>query len=109
MDTISIDDFAKMDLRVGTITAAESIPKSKLLKLSVSFGDEIGTKTVLAGIAKDFLPETLPGTPVLAVLNLPPREMKGFVSEAMLLATQTADGKLVLASCPGAPDGAKLG
>lgn len=51
-DTITIDDFAKMDLRVGTITNAESIPKSKLLKLSVSFGNEIGTKTVLAGIAK---------------------------------------------------------
>lgn len=109
MDTITIDDFGKIDLRVGTITSAEPIPKSKLLKLAVSFGPELGTKTVLAGIAKDFLPETLAGTQVLAVLNLPPREMKGIVSEGMLLATTTAEGKLVLASCPGAPDGAKLG
>lgn len=108
-DTITIDDFGKIDLRVGTITSAEAVPKSKLLKLSVSFGPELGTKTVLAGIAKDFLPETLVGTQVLAVLNLPPREMKGILSEGMLLATQTAEGKLVLASCPGAPDGAKLG
>lgn len=108
-DTITIDDFGKIDLRVGTVQTAESIPKSKMLKLSVSFGSEIGTKTVLAGIAKDFPPETLPGTQVVAVLNLPPREMKGLVSEGMLLATQNAEGKLVLASCPGAPDGAKLG
>jgi methionyl-tRNA synthetase len=115
MDTITIDDFAKIDLRVGTITSAESIPKSKLLKLSVSFGAEIGTKTILAGIASmvpfllDGKVENMEGTQVLAVLNLPPREMKGIVSEGMLLATQTAEGKLVLASCLGAPDGAKLG
>lgn len=109
MDTITIDDFGKIDLRVGTVTSAEAIPKSKMLKLSVSFGPEIGAKMVLAGIAKDFPPETLPGTQVVAVLNLPPREMKGLVSEAMLLATHNADGKLVLASCPGAADGAKLG
>ena len=109
MDTITIDDFGKIDLRVGTITSAESIPKSKLLKLTVSFGAEIGNKTVLAGIAKDFAPENLAGTQVLAVLNLPPREMKGIVSEGMLLATQTTEGKLVLASCPGASDGSKLG
>ena len=108
-DTITIDDFAKIDLRTGTITSAESVPKSKLLKLSVSFGAEVGTKTILAGIAKDFPPETLTGTQVLAVLNLPPREMKGILSEGMLLATTTTEGKLVLASCPGAPDGAKLG
>lgn len=108
MDTITIDDFGKIDLRSGTITSAESIPKSKLLKLTVSFGTE-GTKTILAGIAKDFAPENLAGTQVLAVLNLPPREMKGIVSEGMLLATQTTEGKLVLASCPGAPDGARLG
>lgn len=109
MDTITIDDFGKIDLRVGTVQTAESIPKSKMLKLSVSFGAELGTKTVLAGIATDFPPETLPGIQVVAVLNLPPREMKGLVSEAMLLATRNAEGKLVLASCPGAPDGAKLG
>lgn len=109
MDTITIDDFGKIDLRVGTITSAEAIPKSKMLKLSVSFGPELGTKTVLAGIAKDFPPETLPGTQVLAVVNLPPREMKGLTSEAMLLATHNLEGKLVLASCPGAPDGAPLG
>ena len=114
-DTITIDDFGKIDLRVGTITSAESIPKSKMLKLSVSFGPEIGTKTVLAGIASmvpfllDGKVENMAGTQVLAVLNLPPREMKGLVSEAMLLATRTADDRLVLASCPGAPDGAKLG
>lgn len=113
MDTITIDDFAKMDLRVGTIVKAESVPKSKLVKLEVSFGTE--TRTILAGIASmvpslpDGKVEGFQGRQVVAVLNLPPREMKGIVSNGMLLAAHDADGKLALASCPGAPDGAALG
>jgi len=113
MDTITIDDFAKIDLRVGTIVTAESIPKSKLVKLEVSFGTE--TRTILAGIASmvpfllDGKVENFAGRQVVAVLNLPPREMKGVVSNGMLLAAHGADGALTLAACPGAPDGAALG
>lgn len=113
MDMISIDDFAKMDLRIGTIVKAESVPKSKLVKLEVSFGTE--TRTILAGISSmvpsllDGKVENFAGRQVVAVLNLPPREMKGIVSNGMLLAAHGADGTLHLASCPGAPDGASLG
>ncbi len=108
MDTITIDDFAKVDLRIGTIIKAEAIPKSKkLVKLEVSFGTE--TRTILAGIGQTFSPDTLPGKQVVAVLNLPPREMMGVQSNGMLLAAHASDGSLVLASAPGAPDGAALG
>ncbi len=108
MDTITYDDFVKVDIRIGTVTKAEAIPKSKkLVKLEVSFGEE--TRTILAGIAQSFSPETLPGTQVVAVLNLAPREMMGVMSHGMLLAAHGKDGGLFLASCAGAPDGAALG
>ncbi len=114
MDTIAYDDFVKVDLRVGTITKAELIPKAKkLVKLEVSFGTE--TRTIVAGIASmvpyllDGKVENFEGRQVVAVLNLPPREMMGIQSNGMLLAAHDADGKLSLASCPGAPDGASLG
>ena len=107
-DTISFDDFLKLDLRIGTVTKAEAVPKSKkLLKLEVSFGTE--SRVIMAGIAGSFNPETIPGTQVVAVLNLAPREMMGVTSHGMLLAAHAADGVIVLASCPGAPDGADLG
>lgn len=108
MDTITYDDFVKVDLRVGTITKAEAILKSKkLVKLEVSFGEE--TRTILAGIAQSFPPETLVGVQIVAVLNLAPREMMGIQSHGMLLAAHGKDGGLFLASCAGAPDGAALG
>lgn len=114
MDTITIDDFAKVDIRVGTITKAELIPKAKkLVRLEVSFGTE--TRTIVAGIASmipfllDSKVESFEGRQVVAVLNLPPREMMGIQSNGMLLAAHGEDGKLSLASCPGAPDGASLG
>lgn len=114
MDTITYDDFVKVDIRVGTITSAELVPKSKkLVKLEVSFGTE--TRTILAGIASmipfllDSKVENFAGRQVVAVLNLAPREMMGIQSHGMLLAAHGADGNLSLASCPGAPDGAALG
>lgn len=113
-DVITYDDFVKVDLRVGTITQAEAVPKAKkLVKLEVSFGTE--TRTIVAGIASmvpfllDGKVESFVGRQVVAVLNLPPREMMGIQSNGMLLAAHTADGALVLAGCPGAPDGAALG
>lgn len=114
MDTITYDDFVKVDLRVGTVTKAELVPKSKkLVKLEVSFGEE--TRTILAGIASmipfllDGKVENFEGRQVVAVLNLAPREMMGVMSHGMLLAAHGKDGSLHLASCSGAPDGAALG
>ena len=113
-DTITYEDFLKLDIRVGTITSAELVPKSKkLVKLQVSFGEE--SRTILAGIASmipfllDSKVENFQGRQVVAVLNLAPREMMGITSHGMLLAAHGKDDALSLASCPGAPDGADLG
>jgi len=84
-EQISIDDFAKLDLRVGEITAAVNVPdKDRLLELQVSLGDE--TRTVAAGIAQQFPPETLVGKRVVLVANLKPAKIGGVKSHGMILA-----------------------
>lgn len=103
------EDFFKFDIRVGTITQAEPVKKSKLLNLQVSFGPEIGTRTILAGIAEAFNPESLPGLQVVAVLNLAPREMKGIMSHGMLLAGHSATGQLILVNPNGIAEGGEVG
>ena len=110
MDTITYDDFAKLDIRTGTILSAELIAKSKkLVKLEVTFGPEIGNRTILAGIAEFFSTEDLTGTPVLAVLNLEPRTMFGIESHGMILAAKN-DDKLSLACCDEEfDDGTRIG
>ncbi|UAY54259.1 methionine--tRNA ligase [Arachidicoccus terrestris] len=91
---IQFDDFAKIDLRVGTITSAERIPKAdKLLKLEVDMGTEI--RTICSGIAEHFAPEEIVGKQVTVVANLAPRKMRGIVSNGMILMSENADGKLV--------------
>ena len=105
---ITGDDFAKIDLRVGTITKAERVQDAdKLLKLEVEFGD-LGTRTIAAGIAQDFEPEKLVNTQVVAVVNLPPRTLRGVESNGMILAAKGADGKLSLVTCTGT-NGSKVG
>lgn len=102
------DDFAKLDLRVGTITKAERVQDAdKLLKLEVEFGD-LGTRTIAAGIAQDFEPEKLVNTQVVAVVNLPPRTLRGVESNGMILAAKGAGGKLSLVTCTGT-NGSKVG
>lgn len=92
---ITIDDFAKLELRVGRVVAAEAIPKSKkLLKLTVEDGPD-STRTILAGIAESYAPETLVGRTIGFVANLAPRPMMGQVSHGMVLAADT-DGKAQL-------------
>ena len=89
---ISFDDFGKMDIRVATILQAEKIPKTnKLLKLLVDTG--IDKRTVVSGIAEYYDPEKLPGQKVCILLNLEPREIKGIMSEGMLLLSENKDGK----------------
>ena len=94
-DEISYDDFAKMDMRIGTITEAERVPKSdKLLKLRVD--DGLGGRQILSGIAKHFTPEELIGKQVTFLANLAPRKMMGHESQGMILMAEDRDGKLAL-------------
>ena len=94
---ITIDEFSKMDLRVGTILKAEKVEKAdKLLKLELDMGDEI--RTVVSGIALHFKPEDIVGKQVTVVANLAPRKMRGIESKGMILMAQNADGRLIFVS-----------
>lgn len=94
-ETITYDDFSKLDFRMGTITAAERIPKSKkLLRTEVDLGFE--KRQILAGIAQHFDPEELIGRRVAVVANLAPRKMMGLESEGMILMAEDREGKLFL-------------
>ena len=90
---IVFDDFAKIDLRVGTIVAASKVEKAdKLLQLSVDLGFEI--RTIVSGIAQHFEPESIVGKQVTVVVNLAPRKMRGIESNGMILMAEDANGKL---------------
>ena len=90
---IVFDDFAKIDLRVGTIVAAEKVEKAdKLLKLSVDLGFEI--RTIVSGIALHFKPEDIVGKQVTVVVNLAPRKMRSIESNGMILMAEDKSGKL---------------
>jgi methionyl-tRNA synthetase len=92
-EEIVFDDFAKIDLRVGTIVSAEKVEKAdKLLKLSVDLGFE--TRTIVSGIALHFKPEDIVGKQVTVVVNLAPRKMRGIESLGMILMAEDASGKL---------------
>nr|WP_299031336.1 methionine--tRNA ligase [uncultured Tenacibaculum sp.] len=92
-ETIQFDDFTKMDIRVGTIVAAEKVAKTKkLLKLTVDVG--IDTRTIVSGIAESFKPEDIIGQQVSVLCNLAPRKLRGVESQGMILMTDTPDGKL---------------
>jgi methionyl-tRNA synthetase len=93
-DLIQFDDFAKMDLRVGTIIEAEKMPKAnKLLVLKVDTG--IDVRTIVSGIAESFKPEAIIGKRVTVLVNLAPRTLRGVESQGMILMTNNAEGKLV--------------
>ncbi len=90
---IVFDDFAKIDLKVGTIVSAEKVEKAdKLLKLQVDLGFE--TRTIVSGIAMHFKPEDIVGKQVTVVVNLAPRKMRGIESNGMILMAEDANGKL---------------
>lgn len=92
-DTIQYDDFAKLDLKVGTIITAEKVAKAdKLLKLEVDLGFE--TRTIVSGIALHFTPEEIINKQVVVVANLAPRKMRGIESNGMILMAENAEGKL---------------
>jgi methionyl-tRNA synthetase len=94
-ETIQYDDFAKMDIRIGTILEAEKLPKSdKLLKFLIDDGFE--KRTILSGIAKHFSPEEMIGKQITFLANLAPRKMMGIESNGMILMAENRDGSLAL-------------
>jgi methionyl-tRNA synthetase len=113
-DTISFEDFLKVDIRVGQITLAEVVPKSKMLKLQVDLGTEIGTRTILASIAGSdpagaAAHYTLAKPKVLVVVNFAPRTMKGIESQGMLLASHDNNDVVCLADINGTvPNGSDV-
>lgn len=104
---ITIEDFAKIDLRVATIVAAERVPKTdKLFKLQVKIGDE--ERTIVSGIAQHYEAEDLIGRNVIVIANLKPAKLRGIESRGMLLAASDGEGNLVLADAPGIASGSKV-
>jgi len=93
-ETITFDDFTKLDIRVGTILEAEKMPKTKkLLVLKVDTGIDI--RTIVSGIAESFTPKEVVGKKVTVLVNLAPRALRGVESQGMILMTETPEGKLV--------------
>ena len=93
-DTISFEDFSKVDMRVGTIVEAEKMPKTKkLMVLKVDTG--LDQRTIVSGIAESFTAEEIVGRKVTVLVNLAPRPLRGVESEGMILMTENKDGKLV--------------
>lgn len=105
---ISYDDFAKLDIRVGTVVAAELIPETdKLIKCTVDFG-EFGTRTIVSGIALWKKPEELVGKQLPYIVNLAPRILRGVESQGMLLAASDEDGVALLHAERILPPGTRL-
>ena len=104
----TFDDFLKLDMRVGTVLECTKVPKAdKLLQFKIDDGLE--TRTILSGIAKHFKPEELVGKQVCFIANLPPRTMRGIVSEGMILSAEDNEGKLsLLTVTPQAKPGSEI-
>lgn len=103
---VTIEDFAKMDLRVVTVLAAEKVEKAdKLLKLTVDLGTE--QRTIVSGIAKHYAPEELVGKSVVMIINLKPAKIRGIESRGMVLAASCED-KLTVVEVSGMPAGSKV-
>ena len=97
MDQISIDDFGRIELRVGTIRHAEPHPNAdRLVVLRVDLGEE-GERQLVAGIRASYAPEALPGRQVVVVANLAPAKLRGVESQGMILAGSDASGIALLA------------
>ena len=110
-EAIAFDDFLKVDIRVGTVTAAEPFPEARkpALKLTIDFGPAIGSKRSSAQIVEHYTPESLIGRQVAAVVNFPPRQIGKFMSEVLTLGFPDETGTVVLfAPDQRVPDGGRL-
>lgn len=108
MSDISYDDFAKIEIRVGTVVAAELVPETdKLIKCTIDFG-EFGTRTIVSGIAEWKKPEDLVGRQLPYVVNLAPRVLRGVESQGMLLAGSDEGGLALLIPERSVQNGTKL-
>ena len=97
MEEITIDDFAKVELKVGEVIACERVEKSdKLLHETVKIGEEV--RSVVSGIAKYYTPEEMVGKKVVVVTNLKPVKLRGVLSEGMILCAEDKNGNLALVS-----------
>lgn len=94
----TIDDFGKLDIRVGKITDVQDFPEARKLayKLTIDFGTEIGTKKSSVQIVKNYSKESLLGSQVICVVNFPPRQIGQFLSEVLTLGVPDANGEVVL-------------
>ena len=98
MAEIGIDDFLKVEIRVGRVARAEPYPEARkpAMKLWVDFGEELGVKRSSAQITRHYEPEDLLGRQVLAVTNFPPRQIGKFMSEVLVVGVPDSDGEVVL-------------
>ena len=110
-EPITLDDFLKVDIRIGTIVAAEPFLEARKLaiKLRIDFGEEVGVKRSSAQITDHYAPADLIGRQVAAVVNFPPRQIGPMMSEVLTLGFPDGEGKVVLiAPTTAVPDGGRL-
>jgi len=110
-EVITFDRFLAVDIRVGTIVAAEPFPEARkpALKLVIDFGPSVGRKRSSAQLVKHYKPDALVGRQVAAVVNFPPRQIGKFMSEVLTLGFPDADGEVVLfAPDRKVPDGGRM-
>ncbi|XDZ66168.1 tRNA-binding protein [Alphaproteobacteria bacterium LSUCC0684] len=111
MDLASFEDFMKIDIRLGTITAVDDFPEARkpAWKLTIDFGAEIGTKKSSAQITDHYTKDDLIGLQVMAVVNFPPRQIGPFMSEVLTLGVSDEKGRVILLGVEKpAPNGARM-
>ena len=109
--TIAFEDFAKIDIRIGTVVAADVFPQARkpAYKLSIDFGPRIGIKRSSAQVTAHYTPDGLVGRRIAALVNVPPRQIGPFMSQVLCLGFPDEAGEIVLLTVDrDAPDGGRL-